>query len=233
MLQKNVKNKYKNLTQKIQSQYKKAKRRFEIAQQVISKPPRPRTRSPMNRESSVVTPIRKHTLSKKQDQKRLDKANAKISELEKKLSEANLRNAQLEKQPKVLKQAGLNNKKRITNLQNKLREENKKEFSHANLISQPNLFQYLCGLNVDQFNMILDCALPYIHLIPYPDSVGGTGHRRLGSTTELLLVLTICRHRLHQGIMDYIVEMSNATVQRIFCGWVIRIYTEKNAKNIY
>ena len=56
---KNVKNKYKNPTQKIQSQYKKAKRRFEIAQQVISNSPRPITRSPMIRESSVVTPIRK------------------------------------------------------------------------------------------------------------------------------------------------------------------------------
>ena len=61
---KNVKNKRKNSTQKIQSQYKKAKRRFEIAQQMISNPPRPRTRSPMNRESSEVTPIRKHTPSK-------------------------------------------------------------------------------------------------------------------------------------------------------------------------
>ena len=53
------------LLKKIQSQYKKAKQRFEIAQQVISNPPRPRTRSPINRESSVVTPTRKHTPSKK------------------------------------------------------------------------------------------------------------------------------------------------------------------------
>ena len=52
---------------------------------MISNPPRPRTRSPINRESSVVTPIRKHTPSKKQYQKRLDKANVKISELEEKL----------------------------------------------------------------------------------------------------------------------------------------------------
>ena len=77
---------------------------MKIAQQVINNPLRPRTRSPMNRESSVVTP-------KKQYQNRLDKANAKISELEKKLSEANLKNAQWEKQLKVLKQAGLNDKK--------------------------------------------------------------------------------------------------------------------------
>ena len=55
-----------------------------IAQQMISNPPKPSTRSPMNRDSSVVTPIRKHAPSKKQYQKRLDKANAKITEYEKK-----------------------------------------------------------------------------------------------------------------------------------------------------
>ena len=176
---------------------------------MINNPPRLRKRSPMNSKSSVVTLIRKYTPSKKQYQKRLDKANAKIYQLEKKLSEANLKNAQLEKQLKVSKQAGLNDKKRIANLQNKLREENKKEFSHANLISQPNLFQYLCGLNVDQFNIVLDCALPYIRLIPYPDCVGGTGHWRLEPVTELLLVLTVCCHGRHQGIMGYIVGMSN------------------------
>ena len=109
---KNAKNKYKKY-KKIQSQYKKAKQRFEIAQQVISNPPRPRTRNPINRESSVVTPIRKYTPSKNQYQKRLDKADAKISKLENQLSEANLRNAQLEKQLKVLKQAGLNDKKEL------------------------------------------------------------------------------------------------------------------------
>ena len=47
----------------------------------------------MNRDSSVVTPIRKHIPSKKQYQERLNKANAKITELEQKLSEANLENA--------------------------------------------------------------------------------------------------------------------------------------------
>ena len=51
---KNVKNKYKNSAQKIQSKFKKAKRKFGIAQQVISNPPKPGTRSPLNREGSVV-----------------------------------------------------------------------------------------------------------------------------------------------------------------------------------
>ena len=46
--------------------------------------------------------------------------------IRKKLSEVNLKNAQLEKQLKVLKQAGLNDKERIANLQNKLREKIKR-----------------------------------------------------------------------------------------------------------
>ena len=64
-----------------------------------------------------------------------------------------------------------------------------------------------------------------MHLIPYPDCVGDPGHRRLEAATELLLVLTICRHGLHQGIMGYIVGMSNATVQCIFYGWAIFLAT--------
>ena len=47
---------------------------------MISNPPKPRTCSPMNRESSVVTPVRKNTPSKKQYQERLYKINAKITE---------------------------------------------------------------------------------------------------------------------------------------------------------
>ena len=119
-------------------------------------------------------------------------------------------------------------KKRIESLQKKLREKIKKDFSHVNLMSQPNLFQYLCGLNVGRLNIILDCALPYIHLIPYPNCVGGTGHRRLEPATELLLVLNICRHGLHQGIMCYIVGMSNAAVRRII--FLATLFNEKDFK---
>ena len=58
---KHARNKCKNPSQKIQSQYKKAKLKFETAQQAINNAPKPNSRSRMNRESSVVTPIRKHT----------------------------------------------------------------------------------------------------------------------------------------------------------------------------
>ena len=67
--------------------------KFEIGQQAISNPQNLGACSPMNRESWKATPIRKHTSSKKQYQKRLDKANAKITGLEKKFGKANLKNA--------------------------------------------------------------------------------------------------------------------------------------------
>ena len=47
----------------------------------------------------------------------------------------------------------------------------------------------MSGLNIDQFNIILNCDLPYIDLIPYRDCVGGRSHGRLESATELLPVL--------------------------------------------
>ena len=87
----------------------------------------------MNRESPVVTPIRKHSSFKKQFQKRLDKANAKVFELEKKLREANLKNVQLEKQLKVLKQAGWNDKK---DLQIKFKQINSDKKIKKNLPSK-------------------------------------------------------------------------------------------------
>ena len=80
---------------------------------------------------------------------------------------------------------------------------------------------------------MLNCALSYISSIPFyiPFNTsslivaGGTGYIRLEPATETLLVLTIYRPGLHQGIMGYIVGMSNATVQWILCGWVIFLAT--------
>ena len=63
----------------------------------------------------------------------------------------------------------------------------------------------------------------------YPNWVGGVGHRKLDSATELLLVFTIRCHG-HQGIMGYIVGMSNATVQRISVAGLFFLYNEIDLK---
>ena len=99
-------------------------------------------------------------------------------------------------------------------------EKNKRDFTHSNLVRQPSLFQYFCDLTKDQFDIILQCSLPYIHLIPYSDCVGGVSHRKLDSATELMAVLTVCRHGLHQEVMGFMLGLSKATIPRIFIGWV-------------
>ena len=65
----------------------------------------------------------------------------------------------------------------------------------------------------------------YVHLIPHPDCVGGVSHRELDSATELMAVLTVCRHGLHQGVMGFMLGLSKATIHRIFIGWVIFLAT--------
>ena len=62
-------------------------------------------------------------------------------------------------------------------------------------------------------------------MIPYRHCVGGVSHRKLDSATELMAVLTVCRHGLHQGVMVFMLGLPKATIQRIFVGWVIVLAT--------
>ena len=89
---------------------------------------------------------------------------------------------------------------------------------NGNLIKKPKQFQYLCGLSIDQFNIILNCVTPYIHLIPYPDCAGVHDRRSTDVATELLIsVLMICRHGLHQGrIGVYFRKVNNNYAKNIY-----------------
>ena len=69
---------------------------------------------------------------------------------------------------------------------------------YSNLIKKPNTFKYLCGLSVEQFNILWNCVRPYCHVIIYPDCKGN-GERTLDRATELLAVLGICKHSLPSG----------------------------------
>ena len=93
------------------------------------------------------------------------------------------------------------------------------EFSYINVSSRPPLLKYL-SLDIEQFNIIYECVKPYLHLIEYPDCKG-TSKRSLDSATELLAVLTSCRHALHQGVMAYIIRRNETTMQRIFIAWTV------------
>ena len=45
-----------------------------------------------------------------------------------------------------------------------------KVLSYENLINEPSMFTYLCGLSTGQFDIIFECLEPYLHLIPYPNN---------------------------------------------------------------
>ena len=95
-----------------------------------------------------------------------------------------------------------------------------KEFTYINLMKSPKNFSYLTGLTIEQFNLIMACVEPYIHLIHYPHSKG-SGQRSLDTKTDLVTVLAICRYSLHIGVMAIALDKSRITVQRIFTAWVI------------
>ena len=78
----------------------------------------------------------------------------------------------------------------------------------------------------NQIVAYLKTVASYKHLLPYPDcDVSTPIHRSTDAATELLSVLTICRHGLNQGVMAFMVDKSKSTVQRIFIGWVIFLAT--------
>ena len=99
-----------------------------------------------------------------------------------------------------------------------------KEFKYSFLKKRLKTFKYLCGLSVEQFDLVKDCAAPYTHLMPYPDCPN-TGEKSVDLDTQLLIVLTICRHSLDYSFMAFMLSKSITTVHRIFEGWVIFLAT--------
>ena len=109
---------------------------------------------------------------------------------------------------------------KLTNVHEALKQFHQKKYTHENISQTPKTFQFLCGLSVEQFDLLFKCVSPYCQLIRYPDCKG-TGQRIMDKETELLAVLTICRHSLGLGMLAYIVDLTPSTVHRIFVGWVV------------
>ena len=49
--------------------------------------------------------------------------------------------------------------------------------------------------------------------------------RSLDKPTELFVVITICRHSLHQGVMAFMLKVGESTMQLIFVGWIVFLET--------
>ena len=224
---------YKTPNENLKLRYKKVKRKLEVANKLINQISKEKPRDPIQRNFDTPSSTRKKELSKKQYKNRLNYSLAEISKLKKELTAANAKINLLEEEIKSknnelskIKLTKLTNKRKISYLQNTISTTNKKKFQYNNLLTQPSLFKYLCGLTMEQFNIILKSVTPYTHLIPYPDCNVNTPTRRSTDVaTELMSVLTICRHGLNQGVMAFILDKSKSTMQRIFVGWVIFLST--------
>ena len=108
---------------------------------------------------------------------------------------------QLKCQKKITNELEIKNL-HLTGLFNNLKS---KEFSYENLCIRKVTFKYLCGLAPDQFNMLFECVVPYLHLLP---CYSNKRESSLSHTTQMLSLLVICRHGLDLSFMAFLLEKS-------------------------
>ena len=130
-----------------------------------------------------------------------------------------------------IEQTQQNAKKQNEELKTVVKRLQEEQFSYSNLIKKPNTFKYLCGLSIEQFNILWNCVQPYSDGIIYPDCKGA-GMRSLDKPTELFAVITVCRHSLHQDVMAFMLK-EESTMQLISVGWIVfleTVFTHINLK---
>ena len=81
----------------------------------------------------------------------------------------------------------------------------KSNFSPEKLETKAIKISVLCCYEVEQFNLLLECLLPYTHPIIYPKCIG-SGIQNTGKPNKLLSVMTVCRHGFHNGVMAYMLQ---------------------------
>ena len=148
------------------------------------------------------------------------KATQKIQELE-----ANVKHLEeiLEVSQKEVKTEDLLIGKLESSLELKDKTLKKLSFTYDELHTKPALFKYMCGLTVEQFDLLWSCIAPHVHLITYDETVlsNKVSARLLHQKSELLIVLTCCKHGLNLGISGWMARISESSVQRLFNAWMI------------
>ena len=94
----------------------------------------------------------------------------------------------------------------------------KLHFSFQSISEQPKTFKYLCGLDLDQFNILMDIVKPYLSLLTHTT-------KSFSYETQYLAILIICRHGLDYRYMAFILKTSESTVGRIANSWFIFLST--------
>ena len=101
----------------------------------------------------------------------------------------------------------------------------KTSFTYEKISTEPEKVEYLTGLSVEQFCMIIDCVRPYIQsCLKYDDNRPAT-ERTFSYETQYLIVMMICRHGLDFKFAAYMTNVTAVTIGRIFNGWVVFLST--------
>ena len=91
-------------------------------------------------------------------------------------------------------------------------------FSFQSISKDLKTFKYLCGLDLEQFNILMDIVRPYLPLLTH-------NVKKFSHETQYLVILTICRHGLDYRFMAFIIKTSEATVGRIANSWFVFLAT--------
>lgn len=199
--------------QKINSKLKIFTKKYKAASSIVTNSNKPKRSN--RRLLNKHFPIKKRHLKAKQQPKNdpvpvepekllqlVDEQKLKIQEQKSKIQELEF---------KILKQEGIMN-----HLQ-------RSSFTYENLVDKPKTFKLLCGLNVEEFNMLMNCVRPYLSLFD------GMRHPNIfGWETQYLATMTICRHSLHFDFMSFVIGTSPTTMSRIANNWIIFLATVFN-----
>ena len=107
----------------------------------------------------------------------------------------------------------------------KLEVLDKKTFSFEKISATPDKFQYLTGLSVGQFKVLMDCVRPFIEICLLYDGNRKATEHTFDYATQYLIVLMICRHGLDFKFAAHMTNVSDVTIGRIFNGWVTFLST--------
>ena len=206
--------------------FKKAKAKFRAAKSLTQQSTKVpiRRRAPKSRGSSSSTtnsvappppptsssssipqpasPIVSSTVSPTEDvnvlRQLLAEKDAKIDELEDKINKKN---------------------KRIDEL--KVEAHERSLFTFEEISKDPENLEYLTGLSLEQFSLMMECVTPYIESSLRYDGDRKPSQRTFSYNTQYLIVMMICRHSLDFKFAAFMTKVSSVTIGRYFNAWVI------------
>ena len=171
----------------------------------------------------ISTPIKKPSMHPRQLYKenyRSEKASLKLKEALTRIDKLEAKVSNLKNQLKA-KEATISKLSSVLDYKDDIIK--KKSFTFDELQRKPTLFKYLCGLTVDQFNLLWKCIEPYVFLIVYDESASDNkvNARLMDQKSELLTVLTCCQHGLDLGVSDWMSGISEPSMSRLYSSWIV------------